>query len=64
MNLITPYGRFDRAAVTERAQQIYRADTMTWAEARSAAYAEASDELRARFNPRSAISAAREREVA
>lgn len=55
MSLVTPYGRVDRAAVTERAQELYYASgaQMSWGDARGAAYREAAHQLRAMFNPSS-----------
>lgn len=50
MSLVTEFGRYDRAAVTSRAQEIYRAGLMEWGAARARAYREASAELRERFN--------------
>lgn len=52
MNLTTEFGRYDRAAVQARAREISKArGPMEWGEALTLAYREASDELRARFNP-------------
>lgn len=44
MSLVTEWGRFDRASVTERAKEIYAAGGRTWAEARTEAYDEARRE--------------------
>ncbi len=57
MTLITEFGRIDRAAVTERAQQIYYASgaQMKWGDARGQAYREAAHQLRAMFNPQSTV---------
>lgn len=51
MSLVTPYGRVDRAAVTERAQGIYygAGAQMTWGDARGAACREAAILLRSMF---------------
>lgn len=47
--LVTPFGRHDRAAITERARQIYGTarGRMSWGEARTAAYREASQQMQA-----------------
>ena len=47
ISLITEYGRYDRAAITARAKELYRGrGSMTWADARSAAYGEAKEQIR------------------
>lgn len=62
MSLVTEFARYDRAGVIARAKQIYYGQPINWETALSQAWAEASAELRARFNPRSTVSA--ERKVA
>lgn len=53
MSLVTEFGRIDRAAVTERAQELYYASgaQMSWGDARGAAYREAAHQLRAVNSP-------------
>lgn len=56
MNLVSEFGRYDRAAVQGRAREIRaQRGPMEWGEALTLAYREASDELRARFNPPSVM---------
>lgn len=55
--LVDEHGRYSRASIMQRAQQIHRAGLMEWAAARSKAYREASEELRARFNRVSTVPA-------
>lgn len=50
MILVTPYGRYDRASVVARAKKLQRREGKSWADAMSAAYREASDQLRAYYN--------------
>jgi hypothetical protein len=49
--LVTELGRYDRAAIVARAQEIYRGGAPGWGAAMSAAYREASEELAARQAP-------------
>lgn len=64
MSLITEGGSFDRAAVTARAKEIYRAGNTVWGAARKRAYDEARDELRARFGRVSTIAISEQRKTA
>jgi len=48
MNLITEFGRRDRAAIIARAKELHA--RMEWGAAVAHAHREASEELRARFN--------------
>lgn len=48
VNLISEFGRRDRAAVIARAKELHA--RMGWDAAMAQAHREASDELRARFN--------------
>lgn len=57
MNLITEYGRRDRAAVIARAKELHQ--RMEWGAAVKQAHREASDELRERFNRVSTVPAIR-----
>lgn len=41
MSLVTEWGRYDRAGITERAKELYAAGDRTWDAARAEAYAEA-----------------------
>lgn len=55
MSLTTEFGRFDRHAVTLRALEIHQREGVTWQQALTTAYREASAEMRARFNPASPV---------
>lgn len=58
MQLITEYGRRDRAAVIARAKEHHQ--FMEWGAAVLKANREASDELRARFNRHTTIAICKE----
>lgn len=62
MSLCTDFGRYDRAAVIERAKLHHR--EMEWAAALGKAYREASTELRERFNRHTTVPAVAIRKVA
>lgn len=53
MNLITEFGRRDRAAIIARAKELHA--RMEWCAAVKQAHREASDELRLRFGRHSTI---------